>query len=154
MAAGSRGPYKAAYRDIVNRVCPTCGIEKDLETGYYNKKNRPGGKDYECKECRKKQYAKWLDTVGGRKHTTAQKRQIIYNKYGLGKEGYEQLLKDQDNKCACCSVVMRKPVIDHNHISGKVRGLLCSRCNTGIGQLGDTLEGLLQAVEYLQRIGD
>jgi len=40
---------------------------------------------------------------------------------------------------------------DHCHDTGKVRGRLCNRCNVGIGQLGDTIEGLESAIRYLQR---
>jgi hypothetical protein len=44
--------------------------------------------------------------------------------------------------------------VDHCHETGKIRGLLCHSCNTGIGKLGDNLEGLQKAVSYLERFYD
>ena len=41
--------------------------------------------------------------------------------------------------------------IDHNHVTGLFRGWICSNCNTGIGKLGDDLQGVLRAVEYLRK---
>jgi hypothetical protein len=41
--------------------------------------------------------------------------------------------------------------LDHNHETGKFRGWLCDNCNTGIGKLGDTVEGLERAIAYLKR---
>jgi hypothetical protein len=55
--------------------------------------------------------------------------------------------------CECCG---RKPTskginLDHDHVTGKFRGWICSRCNAGIGFLGDSLEGVLSAINYLKR---
>jgi Recombination endonuclease VII len=55
--------------------------------------------------------------------------------------------------CECCN---RPPgrkqlAVDHDHKTGKFRGWLCSRCNTGIGSLGDTMEAIELAVDYLRR---
>jgi len=56
---------------------------------------------------------------------------------------------DQEGKCAICFKIMDAPNVDHCHKTGKVRGLLCSLCNKGIGLFHDDIEKLLQAVEYL-----
>ena len=56
--------------------------------------------------------------------------------------------------CECCGVELHKtPHLDHNHITHKFRGWLCSKCNKGIGLLGDSLEGISKAKEYLERTG-
>jgi len=59
-----------------------------------------------------------------------------------------RLFEAQRGICACCLVSPIK-VVDHDHNTGEVRGLLCQACNRGIGQLGDTKVGLEKAVAYL-----
>ena len=77
-------------------------------------------------------------------------------KYGITPEGYATLLSAQDGKCAICGVARAADkrveyfCVDHDHATGAVRGLLCISCNFGIGALGDTVDGLLKAVEYLR----
>lgn len=54
--------------------------------------------------------------------------------------------------CECCGKsVHRNWQLDHDHETGEFRGWLCKQCNTGLGNLGDTLESLTLAVEYLKR---
>lgn len=81
-------------------------------------------------------------------------------KYDLTFHEYDTLLKRQDGSCALCN---RPPktkkthnsidgfVIDHCHITGAVRGLLCSTCNLAIGLLEDSPDLVLKAYEYLQK---
>ena len=93
------------------------------------------------KQCKGKKYGcgKWLDTSQFYTHNqnssalhsyckTCEKFKIILKKYGLSRENYFQLLKDQNG---CCKICNNKTelVIDHNHKTNKVRGLLCHRCN-------------------------
>lgn len=69
---------------------------------------------------------------------------------------YEQMIDDQDGRCAICSSPpkdargLRTPSVDHDHNTMAVRGLLCRNCNVGLGLLGDDLDSLLRAVEYLR----
>ena len=55
--------------------------------------------------------------------------------------------------CACCGRI-DKLFIDHNHASGLYRGHICRPCNTGLGMLGDSVEGIERALAYLQRWSD
>lgn len=74
-------------------------------------------------------------------------------KYNMTEEEFEALLKEQDNKCACCgkdSPGHTNWCIDHDHDTGVVRGILCKMCNSGISWLGDTLEGVTNAINYLR----
>lgn len=85
----------------------------------------------------------------------------VWKKYRLSKSDYEQLLLLQGNRCAICrsddllKVVdldnWKKPklFVDHDHGTGVVRGLLCLDCNQGLGKLGDSLQGLRLATQYL-----
>ncbi len=60
--------------------------------------------------------------------------------------------KMKERGCEVCGDD-KKLVIDHNHTTGEVRGVLCHGCNTGIGHLGDNPERLEAAVVYLMRVG-
>ena len=73
-------------------------------------------------------------------------------KYGISLQEYNLLLDTQGNRCAICdkhiSKMNRAMDVDHNHITGRVRGLLCSRCNKAIGLFEDNKELLIKAVNY------
>jgi hypothetical protein len=73
----------------------------------------------------------------------------LRSKYGLTQAAFEAMLAEQDGLCAICSLPMSTPKIDHDHSTGRVRGLLCSPCNTGIGHLKDSPEVLFAAYQYL-----
>ena len=73
-------------------------------------------------------------------------------RYGLTEEQYADLLVKQNNRCAICStpiVTGRHCHVDHDHTTGKVRGVLCNHCNLMLGHAKDSTEVLLKAVEYL-----
>ena len=78
--------------------------------------------------------------------------------YGISTEEYEQMVADRKGLCDCCNekVIAKPPldklVVDHCHNTGKIRGLLCNKCNVGIGILGDTVENINRAISYLERI--
>jgi hypothetical protein len=75
-------------------------------------------------------------------------------KYGISKKQFTELLEFQGGGCALCAKpiekLRRRMNIDHDHITNKVRGILCSGCNTGLGHLGDSVEGLKKALYYLE----
>lgn len=71
-------------------------------------------------------------------------------RYGISQAQYDELLAKQNFVCAVCGV--KPPVdVDHCHDTGVVRGLLCRGCNVGLGQLGDSIEGLMKGIEYLRK---
>lgn len=78
----------------------------------------------------------------------------IRRQYGITLEDFDNLLKFQNNRCAICQEnfgsARRSINIDHDHKTDKVRGLLCSGCNTGLGHLGDNLDGIRRALYYLE----
>ena len=83
--------------------------------------------------------------------------QNIKSRYGITIDEYNSLLAKQENRCACCdkhiSELPKRLAVDHEHGEWgpeSVRGLLCSQCNTGIGSLGDNIEGLERALTYLK----
>lgn len=74
----------------------------------------------------------------------------LQRKYRIGLEQYQRLLELQNGLCASCRTNEAVDV-DHDHQAGFIRGLLCPRCNTGIGQLKDDPTIITRAIDYLER---
>lgn len=77
-------------------------------------------------------------------------------KYDMDYDDYKEMLNSQSGKCLICGSTgdLSKPyrplMIDHNHITGNVRGLLCQHCNFLIGQAKDDIDILKSAIKYLE----
>lgn len=72
-------------------------------------------------------------------------------RYGLSKADYERMLVRQSGRCAICLKVPDEPLcVDHCHKTGQVRGLLCRRCNLGLGHFSDDLDVFSRATRYLK----
>jgi hypothetical protein len=76
------------------------------------------------------------------------RRQKLMKNYGMTEGDYNAILTKQEGKCAICGEYA-KLVVDHCHTTQKVRGLLCSPCNTGIGLLRESPVNLTKAIQYL-----
>lgn len=76
-------------------------------------------------------------------------------RYGLTVEAYNEMLSVQNGVCAVChkpeSGKRKRLIVDHCHITGLVRGLLCYKCNTAAGMLGDNPDMATSLANYLQR---
>jgi hypothetical protein len=111
---------------------------------YYNKKKE------KCKE-QKRQYS--LKYIRKNKEKVNNYR-LIYN-YGIDVTGYNQLFFEQNGRCAICkkhqSELNKKLSVDHNHILGKIRGLLCPRCNHALGLLDENIETIKELLNYVQK---
>ena len=85
----------------------------------------------------------------------ADKKRKLYRlkRVGLTETTYLELFASQDNKCAICDRNLepftKDAHVDHCHVTGAVRGILCRGCNCGIGQLGDSYERVKRATDYL-----
>jgi hypothetical protein len=73
----------------------------------------------------------------------------IQAKYGVTAEAFAAYLIQQSGRCAICVEPMPRPCVDHDHATGRVRGLLCPACNLGLGKFQDDLDRLRRAVNYL-----
>lgn len=86
-----------------------------------------------------------------------QMRNQQLRKYGLDVDGYDVLLAKQGGGCALCGAAKSKHgarlAVDHDHATGRVRGLLCMNCNRKLGSFGDDPAQLIAAAEYLQGEG-
>lgn len=114
------------------QVCKKCGIEKSL--GEYHRDNRTGNrKRTVCRECR--------NLHRRSTHITDSVR--------------ASLLEQQNYSCAiCCELAeesKQRLSVDHNHETNKIRGLLCTYCNVGLGYFRDNPQLLARAIEYLEK---
>lgn len=101
----------------------------------------------------KARVAQWRKDNSERHKESARLRHARYTarKMGLTPEQFEILRPKLNGPCDLCGAM--KPMrIDHDHTTGKFRGLLCQKCNLGIGFLGDCGDGLLKALDYLKRV--
>lgn len=80
------------------------------------------------------------------------RNKTLISKYGISLEEYKNLFEKQEGKCAVCKNTQgtKKLAVDHCHTSLKVRGLLCTNCNVGLGYFKDSIERLQFAIEYLK----
>lgn len=92
------------------------------------------------------------------KYRTYFRNYHIKKTYGITPEQYASMLAEQNGGCAICgrgpngtNHVERDLLIDHDHETGAVRGLLCNNCNAGMGIIGDTAEHLEAAIAYLRK---
>ena len=90
-------------------------------------------------------------TVNKERRAEVNRRSHLRRKYGLSIEVYEFLCLVQDQKCAICGEEVEKLHVDHEHGTGRVRGLLCGKCNKAIGLLNDDPQLLSAAAVYLQK---
>lgn len=98
-------------------------------------------------ESVRKGRAKYLTSPQGR---AANVYGNVRRRYGLSKEVYDAMLAACGGRCGACAKV-KKLSVDHCHVTGKVRGLLCIRCNAALAAFGDCSAGLRRAYEYLER---
>lgn len=127
------------------RTCRTCAMVKPLHDFY---KTPTGTHRRICRSC----------TVDGNKARDAKpdvadkkRNQHLMGLYGISSEEYEEMFKSQGGVCAVCGKppIKTRLAVDHDHVTKKIRGLLCSRCNLWvIGKFRDP-ETLLSAANYL-----
>ena len=145
-----------AHLLLETRECRVCGQEKNILEDYYLSRKdptKPSSYSYECKECTIQR------TVEYNKNNSASVRsQYLKRQYGLTFEEFDVMLSSQDNACAICGTKQpsknrgrtRRFHVDHDHETGKVRGLLCKSCNIALGEIGDNIHTLKSMIEYLE----
>jgi hypothetical protein len=140
--ARARWEAKAGQTHPTHKRCTRCKRRK-VASGFHKSKFSVDGLVSRCKLCLRE-----LHTV----QEYRPKRRLA--KYGLTAEAYQQLEAAAAGACQICTTPFgRTPVIDHCHATNKVRGLLCSRCNVGLGNFKDDPERLQRALAYLQANG-
>ncbi len=131
--------------NIDYKECFVCKELKSLKK-YYSNPSGIGGKAARCKECHNK---------SPYRSSQYYRERWLKRAYGITVDEYNELLKHQGNKCGICwkpsDDMNQRLVIDHNHKTGEIRGLLCSSCNKGIGFLNDNASTLKSAIIYLEK---
>lgn len=156
--------------------CTKCGKEK-AEDEFSKDKQKPGGRDLYCRPCRAEIQRQWRDSDRAHYRALAKARRArdpekhnryqadAYKKnparwrdynlrshYGVTLEEYDAMVVNQKGLCALC----RKPPVkgslhlDHDHETKKIRALLCTKCNTGIGLFNEDSDLLRRAIEYIE----
>lgn len=136
--------------------CGTCKTMKD-KAEFFKASGQVDGLQGFCKPCARDKQAKWREK-NREKHnrlcTDSRRRKRI----GMEPHEYDQLLDDQGGVCAICKGkctsktqkgMQKSLAADHDHVTGATRGLLCTKCNTAIGLLGDDPAVIAAALAYL-----
>jgi hypothetical protein len=131
--------------DAGQKTCTQCGELKPVTDFYKQRQYRTS----KCIACLKLERSGEYSRLKPQKKAQYAEASRI-RAYGLDNAKLIDLMLSQDFCCAICGDPMEKMNIDHCHESGKVRGLLCVACNTGLGKLGDNVDGLMRAVRYLE----
>jgi hypothetical protein len=89
-----------------------------------------------------------MDCRGSKQRAAAGRRYRLKRKYNLTEAEYQEMVAIQGGRCRLCGVATTL-VVDHDHGTGLIRGLLCSPCNLGLGFLRDNPEVILRAASYV-----
>lgn len=124
------------------RKCLKCGLEAitEDELSLFTKSEKSKyGRANRCSKCH---------SSSGSKYDEKNVRHRAKVKYGITLEEYQEAMKTS-NKCEICGK-QENLCYDHNHNTMKFRGVLCRECNRALGLLGDNIEGLEIALNYLK----
>ena len=127
-----------------HRWCPDCETIKPLVDFPRNRSGNGGYGGY-CKPCHnRKGRETYLRLYGGTREYHLRRR------YGIGQADVDAMIANQDGLCAACGEDEPKHV-DHDHQSGRVRGMLCFLCNQALGNVRDDVTRLQRLIDYLHR---
>lgn len=144
------------------KKCNRCLVEKSLDE-FFKDKNHSSGRYSICKSCKKNQTYKWRknnrETYNSvarewrKNHKLSCREYNLRKKFGITNAQYSEMFNAQDGCCWICgrhqSQVKRRLAVDHCHKTNKIRKLLCSNCNKGLGNFKENPEFLRRAAIYL-----
>lgn len=148
---------------MAHKLCPKCDTLKDLED-FHKCRARSDGRTAWCKSCGTA-YNRAQRDKDPQAYAEYQRWYFLERKYGITREGYEALYAAQEGKCAICKISgedAKRPgkprlpgkgsglCVDHDHVTGKIRGLLCNRCNLAVGFFDKNPDLFDLAIEYLR----
>ena len=145
-------------RALLFGLSKSCGCKRKVDPKEKHERIKKYKQNYFQKNKKKiyKRIQKQIATIDPKVFKQKRKEYFYRSKYGLEISVFNEMLKAANNACMIC----KKPLtsesnndtlcIDHDHTTGEVRGLLCKSCNCALGYLGDKLEMLKSAVEYLE----
>lgn len=132
--------------------CPNCKLHFGRDGFHKNKRNKNGLQSW-CKSCNNESGRRFAK-ANPEKMAHASWKWNIKRKYGIDHEEYQWMVVRQGNLCAICGSAnpgggRKRWQVDHCHSTGAVRGLLCNRCNLGLGYFSDSPATLGRAIAYL-----
>lgn len=152
-----RPEFRACLINDSGRECVACRTYKSWDHFGKSTKNARG-KYAKCLDCAKEERRAWNAANPERRARLKLRSQAVA--LGLDPDAIEAHFKNHNGLCDICGrspseVGSRKRLsIDHDHLTGEFRGLLCSPCNSGLGQFRDSPKILSAAIDYLIRTTD
>jgi hypothetical protein len=158
------------YMKLGRRAATCKDCHKQARRTYYAENMKveivPGG--HPCAECgepcpkrkiggpARKYCSRPCAAAGNAKSYPERQRGYILSRYGITQADYARMIVEQGNRCAVCFTTNPASKsgtwhVDHCHKSGRVRGLLCARCNIGLGQFQDDPIRLRAAAIYIEK---
>ncbi len=159
--------YKYSRRMKIKK-CSKCGQEKSADEFFKSGKQKSGKPKFrgDCKTCASKDTGLWRIKNRSHYNNYAAKWRAenpekhfaneLRRRYGLSAARYHEMLGEQGHKCRICSVAhdptkKRKCLyVDHDHKTGRIRGLLCGSCNIALGNFRESIETMESAIAYLK----
>ena len=141
MTRGNKGKGWRLKPSPRKKRCSSCRLLQLIK--HFNQRGESSdGYRGQCKKCLNK-----------RGRNASDRKRYLKRKYGITVEQYDLILKKQGACCAICGGINpngQRLAIDHDHKTGHVRGLLCSKCNRGLGKFEDSIQLLQAAINYLK----
>lgn len=137
-------PKNKTTKDGLSYYCKGCAVKKTIESRNREKTINPltGKTNYTKKYNQYPVYSKEY-----------YRNSTLKRKYNITLDIYNQMVIDQDNACAICNRhindLPKNLDVDHDHITGEVRGLLCGKCNMGLGYFQDDIDIMNKAISYI-----
>jgi hypothetical protein len=143
-------------------VCKSCSVQRAAEWAVANPdraraaKVRYASKNKDKQRLRAREWARRNKEAVNAKHRAAydpaeSRKRMLQSRYGLSPEQYNQLFLDQGGSCASCGTALVDSAsthVDHCHKTGRVRSILCRRCNTCLGQFDEDAALIRKLAEY------
>jgi len=148
----------------MEKTCTKCLIAQEIEQFPIHKAYK-GGRTTHCRKCLSKQSCAWAkankeraNAIGRKtraKHPKTRQNAKFKARYGISLDQFNEMSRQQEHKCSICAKhgsenKNGKLFVDHCHKTGKIRGLLCDRCNKSLGLMEDNVDLLRSSIGYLE----
>ena len=158
---------KRIISDLPGSIVTICKKHGELtkENSKKTKNNKYNREGFRCRKCvniytknvylkknREKIRAKERLKASFADFKEKRKNRLLLKDFGITIHQYKEILSKQNNVCKICNKEdpIRNLAVDHCHQTGKIRGLLCQKCNTSLGNFQDSIEILEAAIRYLK----